>query len=157
MTSVTDHSQRGSVLVELALVMPVLVLLLVGSADFARVFYMSMAVSAAARTGAQFGASSLVNSANTSGMQTRAQAAAQADLGTVSAVASRTCYCFPDAPVATFAPGAAVACTTTCAAVNTHLVVTVSVTTTATFSMLAHYPGIPKTITISRTAEMRAQ
>ena len=154
----------GSALVELVLVMPLLALLLVGGSDFARVFYTSMAVSNAARTGAQYGAASVTNSADTAGMQARAIAAAQADIGALvvgtcgtanSVCASRTCYCYPDAPTTTFAPSS-VSCVTTCGA-GTHLAVTVSVTATKSFTTISAYPGVPRTLSISRLVEMRAQ
>ena len=55
--SVLHRSERGSALVELAVTLPLLVLLVVGVADLARVFYVSMALTNAARAGAQYGSS----------------------------------------------------------------------------------------------------
>ena len=61
--------QRGQSLVELALMLPVLVLLLVVALDFARMFNMSMALTDAARAGAQWGAQNRANAANTLGIE----------------------------------------------------------------------------------------
>src|SRR4029077_3574149 len=62
-------SSRGQSMVELAIVVPVLALLLVASADFARVFYFSITVNNAARAGAQYGSQTLATAADTNGMK----------------------------------------------------------------------------------------
>src|SRR5437870_10570670 len=49
-------SQRGSAIVELTLLVPLFLLMLLGTADFARVFYTALSVSQAARAGVQYGA-----------------------------------------------------------------------------------------------------
>ena len=49
-------SARGASIVELAVALPVIVLLVIGAADFARVFYMAIELQNAARAGAQYGA-----------------------------------------------------------------------------------------------------
>lgn len=46
--------QRGQSLVELAIMLPLLVTLLLGAVDFARVFYTQVAISNAARVGAEY-------------------------------------------------------------------------------------------------------
>src|SRR4051812_37857246 len=79
------RSERGSALVELAFCLPVLILTFVGAADFARVFYTSIALNNAARAGAQYGAAGLANSGDTSGMQSAATGAV--NITGVSAVA----------------------------------------------------------------------
>src|SRR5262245_26733927 len=85
----------GSALVELALCLPVLIVTFVGAADFARVFYTSIELNSAARAGAQYGASDLAKSGDTSGMQTAATGAV--NITGVTAVASTTCQCATDA------------------------------------------------------------
>jgi len=53
--------QCGQAMLELALVLPVLLLLTIGLIEFGRVAYYSIEVSDAARAGAQYGAQSLAN------------------------------------------------------------------------------------------------
>lgn len=48
--------RRGAAAVEFAVVLPLLMLLLLGGADFGRCFYSAMAVANAARAGAEYGA-----------------------------------------------------------------------------------------------------
>jgi hypothetical protein len=55
---------RGQSLVEFALALPLLLLLLLGLADFGRAFYYTSAIANAARTGAEYAARAPVNSPN---------------------------------------------------------------------------------------------
>src|SRR5260370_34099905 len=59
---------RGQSMTELAIAVPVLALLLVASADFARVFYFSIAVNNAARAVAQYGSQSIATASHSNGM-----------------------------------------------------------------------------------------
>ena len=144
--------ESGSALIELAVSLPVLLLLLFGTADFARVFYDSIALSNAARAGAQYGADSLVSSKDTATMISTATGAIPGVAG-VTASASRSCFCSSDAPAAT-SDITTIACTSTCAA-GQHMLVEVTVIASKNFATQAHYPGIPQTIALSRSATMR--
>ena len=153
------QADTGGALVELALVMPVLVLIFVGTVDFGRVFYTSQSLNNAARAGAQYGASSPARSGDFAGME--ATAVAATNLSGVTAAASRLCQCATDtgvfsptapantcnAPVATSCPGGG------------HLVVTVTVVTNRTFTtvMAGGLPGFMQSMTITRSATQRAQ
>src|SRR5258708_6394373 len=55
------HMERGQSLVELALAMPVLLLLLLGTVDLGRAYYTYVAAENAAREGARYAASSPAN------------------------------------------------------------------------------------------------
>jgi len=144
-------SQAGAAFVELVVTLPVLVALLIGTADFARVFYTSIELTNAARAGAQFGAKNLGASANISGMQ--GAATSSVNITGVTATAAQVCQCalpdgsFPDTITCTATPPP-------CPSPRFR-VITVSVTATATYSMIARYPGIPRTLTINRTSVMR--
>lgn len=150
----SGSGEIGSALVELALVLSVLIVVLVGAADFARAFYQAMELSAAARAGAQYGALNAANSANTSGMKSRAVSAAPniPSFATSDVAAGRTCYCANTS--ASF--GSAVSCTSTCSSGN-HLVVIVTVTATKRFSMLTSITPFQRTYTVTRNASMRLQ
>jgi len=148
------RSDRGSALVELTVCLPLLVLLMIGTADFARVFYTSIELNSAARAGAQYGSSNLARSGDTSGMQTAAAGAV--DITGVTAVPTRTCQCANDA--GTFSPLAGgTTCTTDVATScpSTHRVVTVTVTASKTFTPIANYSGIFGPVALTRTATLR--
>src|SRR4051794_29291485 len=101
-------SDAGSALVELAVALPLLVLVMVGVIDFARVFYVGMELTNAARAGAQYGAYNPAQSGNITGIRTAATGSV--NITGVTATPSRTCQCATSA--GTFS---AATCTTTCA------------------------------------------
>jgi Flp pilus assembly protein TadG len=55
---------RGQSIAEFGYLLPILAMMLVASADFARVFFLSIAVNNAARAGAQYGSQSVINAAS---------------------------------------------------------------------------------------------
>ena len=151
MTTRSQHlraRENGNAIVELALVTPLLLLFLLGAFDFGRVFYTAMAVTGAAHTGAQYGAQSTSTVTDTAGM-TLAVTQASPGLGiTASPSPQRVCRCETGAAI--------VSCTTTTSGCLP-LRVYASVTAQATFSTIVNYPGIRRTRTISRNAQIRAQ
>lgn len=66
------REERAQGLVELCLMVPVLSVLLLGTAEVARVAYASIEVSNAARAAVQYGAQDSTTAADTTGMQTAA-------------------------------------------------------------------------------------
>jgi Flp pilus assembly protein TadG len=149
-------TDSGGALIELAVALPVLILILVAAIDFSRVFYTAMALTNAARAGAQFGSHSTANSGNFSAMQTTA--VGSVNTTGVTAAASRTCQCATDTGV--FSPTSptvndcispeSVSCN------ERHLVITVTVTASKTFNTIfGNVPGIPNTINLVRTATQR--
>jgi hypothetical protein len=121
---------------------------MVGTVDFARVFYMGMELTNAARAGAQYGAYNPAQSADIAGMKTTATGSV--NITGVTATALRTCQCATGA--GTFS---AATCTTTCPS-GQHLVVTVTVTTAKTFTtVVGSLPGIPNTVSLVRSATLR--
>ena len=138
-----NRAEAGSAFIELGLLFPVLLLLLLGAIDFARVYYASITLINAAEVGAQYGSRTVTASSDTSGMATAATNDAS-DLTGATATASQSCTC----------SGTSQACNGTCAGTR-HVWVTVN--TSYTFSPLFPYPGIPSSIQMTRTASMRAQ
>jgi len=126
MTNTSRPCERGSSAVEIVLILPVIICLLLGAADYARVFYSAMAVTHAASVGAQYGAQSVEKSLDAAGMQSAATSAAT-DIPGFAATAVRSCTCW------NASAGRAV------------------------FHTFVNYPGIPNSVTINRTARMRAQ
>jgi Flp pilus assembly protein TadG len=146
-------AETGAAFVELVVTLPVLVALLIGTADFARVFYTSIELTNAARAGAQYGASNLGASGDYAGMQSVAMSSVNIS-GVTVPTKRRDCQCaladgsFPDTvlcedPAATACPS------------PKFRVITVTVTARATYSTISRYPGIPRTLTIDRTSVMR--
>lgn len=142
-----SRHEYGYAVVEFAMIAPMFVLLLLGAFDFARVFYFAMAVSGAAHAGAQWGSLSPGNAGNTGQMRTVAENHSPS-LG-VTASASRLCRCGNGTNTPTNQ-----SCVASCAGT---LRMYASVTATRSFSPIVGFPGIPGTVNISRTAQMRAQ
>jgi Flp pilus assembly protein TadG len=146
------RSEAGGALVELAVALPVVVVVFAGTIDFARVFYTSMALTDAARAGAQFGAINSANSTLTGAMQTAATTATNTP--GITAVATTQCQCATDVGVFSATSPTVNDCANTCP--GKHLVVTVTVTTTKTFTtIITGFPAIPGSVSLSRTATMR--
>jgi Flp pilus assembly protein TadG len=145
--------QKGSALIETALVMPALMLLACGVMDLARVFYAGVVVENAARAGVQI-ASFSVGKAGAVG-ETNAAAQADASGQGISPVVttSRTfCGCNDSTTE--------VSCSTaTCTVNGVSRPPSGYVETTATYmyQTILAYPGIPSSINLSSTAKFRAQ
>jgi hypothetical protein len=153
------RSERGAALVELAVSLPLLILLLVGTADFARVFYFTIELTNAARAGAQYAAYSQVQAQQAPKITNAATSAAPniapiiIELHLSSGLPDPpVCYCALDD--GTGQPWSGVACTSICGSGH-HLVETVTVTASKTFSTISHFPGIPNTLNLSRAATLR--
>ena len=141
------ESESGNGLIELALVLPVLFLLLLGAADFGRAYYLVIEVSNAAHTGALYGSQ---NPTDTTGMQQAAVADAQdvPNFTTSSVTATYGCECSDgSSPVAS--------CTTTPTCAN-NVVDYVQVNTSVSYSAIFPYPGIPSPLTLRGSSRMRA-
>jgi Flp pilus assembly protein TadG len=86
------HEEAQS-LVELALLMPLFISLLLGSAEFARFAWASVLTANAARAGAAFGAESLNNAGNIAGVQAAAAADSVNLTGLTTAPPTISCGC----------------------------------------------------------------
>jgi Flp pilus assembly protein TadG len=150
------RSDRGSAIVELALTLPILVLVVAAGVDFARVFYVGMALQNAARAGAQWGSHAAAQTGNTALMQTTAlNAYANTNITGATATASRMCECATD--TGTFSATSPANTCTASACSSGHLVVTVTVSVSAPFTrIMPGVPGLPASMTLTRTAKMRA-
>ncbi len=140
------YSDNGQSTVEMAIMVSVLALLLVVAADFARLFYVYIAVNSAARAGAQYGSQSVITAADITGMK----AAATLDgsnIANLTATASQ-CTCVGGSTVA--------ACPASYCAANPQATF-VEVDTSATFKTVVTYPGVPSSITLPGKAVMQVQ
>jgi Flp pilus assembly protein TadG len=130
----------------MALIVPLLLVMALGVGDFGRVLYWAITLSQAARAGAQYGAQSNAKAADSAGIQQAAVNEAQ-NIGSISVSSQRVCEC---------TSGVAVSCTTSCGTYGVPRVF-VQVTTSSTFQTIAPYPGVPSTVSLSRTAKIRLQ
>jgi len=137
---------RGQSTVELAVVVPVLLILLLTAADFGRMFYMSIEVMNAARAGAQYGSQTVITAADFAGMVAAAKTDGS-DFTNFSATASQ-CTCASSTTV----PGCPSSYCT-----NAPQATFVEVDTQGLFRTLVNYPGIPSSTTLSSKAIMQVQ
>ena len=143
------RSQKGTQLVEMAVVCPFLVLVALGATDFARVSYTTITLSNAARTGAQWAIQSAAHAANTTGIASAAQNEANDLGGSISVTSSRFCRCVGTTAV--------VSCTTGACAGGVGKEMFVTVNCARTFTTMVPYPGIPASIAMTRSATLRVQ
>lgn len=158
----------GSAFVELALVLPILMFLIISSAEFGRIAYAAIEVSNAARAGVAYGAQT-----NLTNISSNIQQAAQSEapnISSLSTTASTSCVC----ETVTTSTGAvqrtaisicsgtastiAADCPESTTSSTVHYVVNyVTVHTSATVTTMFHYPGIPSSFTLNGFAEMRQE
>jgi len=137
--------ESGAAFFEMAIVLPFLLLVAIGVAEFGRVYFNAIRVANAAMAGAEFGAQSLGT-----GDAVLIQQVARDDSGdqTLQVTSNFSCRC----------PGseAVVACSGTCAGYGNPQYF-IGVTATKTHTFLFRYPGLPQSITVTRTATFREQ
>jgi Flp pilus assembly protein TadG len=140
--------EEGSALVEFGISLPVLAIMLLGAAEFARLAYASIEVANGAHAAVMYAASSQAASSDTGGITNAANSDASNLTGgiTVSGV-STTCACADT----TYTP---TSCSdnSTCVSNNTSMVTSVTVQTQATFTPLIRRPGGPSTYTLHGTS-----
>jgi Flp pilus assembly protein TadG len=154
------RENAGQAFVELALVLPIFLLLLVGAVEVGRLAFASIEVSNAARAAVAYAAQSHITASDTTNIQLAATSDAQevTSMTTPNVVVSESCSCESTAGVMT-TPGS---CTGISTAVGScpspsRIVLFVQVTTSASVSTLFHFPGIPSTVTLRGYANMRTE
>ena len=123
------QERRGAAAVELAIVLPFIVFLFVIAVDFARVFYFSQVIENCARNGAVYGSNLTTAQSPYEGIE----GAALADAGGLSPQPTVTSTTGQDAAGNPF----------------------VQVTVTWQFQTVTGFPGVPSTVNLSRTVQMR--
>lgn len=134
-------AQSGNTAVELALVLPLLMLILLGTADFGRGFAQWIAIQQAARSGTQYASVDTTHYLDTAGTET----AALADIPNIAgATATATSYC-------TCGWSGQFDCSVVCSSKRQYMQVVVQ----ANFTTIAPYPGIPATTAVTAKSIMR--
>ena len=137
-------STRGQAAVELALSVPLLILLLLVVVEAGRICLIAISLASAARAGVQYGAQSLITVNDNPGISSAASADAP-NLPSMTATGSHFCKC---------ADGSASTCLATDCASN-HRVVFAETDTSATYTPLLTWPGVPIAMTLTGKAIMR--
>jgi Flp pilus assembly protein TadG len=134
---------EGASFVELALVLPLFLMMLIPVVDLGRGFYAAIEVASAAHAGAMYG---VENPSDTSGM-VQAAKAGTSNLADVDAAATYGCECSDgSSPIAL--------CTSTPSCTYNY-VTYVDVTVTSPYRTVFGYPGLPSSMNITREVRLR--
>ncbi len=133
------RGEHGQALVETALTIPLLLLLLLGAAELARVAYAAIEISNAARAAVQYAAQSEGNMNDTPGITTAAQNDA-ANLTGVMVTVSLGNSCSDSSTYNALTKG--------CTGTFGQLLPNVTVTTSVNFDPLLYMPYLPNTIAL---------
>lgn len=138
-------SEHGSSLVETALLTPLLLLLLIGTADLGRAIYTAMEVAGAAQAGAEYG---MQKPSDTAGIQSAALNSAPDVSSQMVVTPQYGCECSDGTSYTA-------SCTTTpvCAS---NVVYRVNVSVSTTYKPWFTWPGIPSSMQLSNSAAMRS-
>lgn len=137
-------ADRGSAVVEFALVAPLLVYLCFGVVDVGRYTYFGILAAHAARAALQYGAQTVITAADTTGITNAAVQDGQ-NLSAWHVTPGVSCA----------ENGTSIACPANNAGLPPALVYYVTVQVTGTFQPLFTYPGIPSSVPVTATASMR--
>jgi Flp pilus assembly protein TadG len=152
------RDDSGQAFVELALVLPMLILLVVGGAEIGRLAYADIEISNAARAGVAYAMQSHTKASDNPNIKIAAKRDAPNIPGLVVDDATLTCYCETSAGVTTaFASCATNVANTTACPSPSVLVEYVQVNTSASIDTLFHLPAIPNTVTLRGKAIMRVE
>lgn len=139
------HAERGSAIIEMAFIIPLLLILVLGLVEAGRLGDYAIHVANAARAGVQYGAQNEATAGDTQGMQNAANADAQY-AGITSVAAPTFCTCADGTP-------------STCQqgdCPGSHRLQWVKVTATGTFTSINStlVPASLRNVTLTRTAIM---
>ncbi len=159
------RNDNGGAIVEFVLVAPFLILLMIGAAELGRIAYFAIEVSNSARAAVAYGSQDNATAQDVTGMKSAATNDASGIVTlTFPQGPSTSCVCqtansntgattmTASAACSTFATSCATSTTT---GVTKTIVQYVQVTTQATINTMFQYPGIPKSFTLTGTAQMR--
>ncbi len=139
----------GSSLLELAFLMPVFLMMLVGAAEMGRVAYYAIEVSSAARAGAEYAAQNHATATNTTNIALAASTDA-VNTGGVTATSTTSCSCTSGTTITCSNAG------TLCTSPG-RIEEFVQVNTSATISPIFNSPGLPLSYALSGHATMRVE
>jgi len=129
-------NDKGQAVIEMMILLPVFLVLMIGTVEFGRLAYAYIEVADAARAGVQYGALNHATASDNTGMQQAAINDAP-DVYGLTATSSHSCAC-------SNAPALSVSCTATppCTGTN-RLIEWVQVNTSVQVDPVFRFPGIP--------------
>jgi Flp pilus assembly protein TadG len=141
----------GQALVELAVSLPLFLLLVLGTAEIANIAWAAIQLNNAVHAGAQYGSISRTNAANATNVESAAQNEAPSLNITFPAAPTQACSCVTPGGTSTV-----YACTAVVASCSSPDIILASVKVTAQASVrpIVHYPGLPATYTLHAQASM---
>lgn len=143
--------RAGSATAELSVMLPLMLLGIVGLADFGRAAMETITIANAAHAGAKYGSHSPQNMGNTTGIHAAVLAELQEMDTTQNVVVAVEQYCnCPDGTEVSCVDGV---CGLSAALRRTYVKVRVE----KLFSTIVNYPGVPEVITLAREAQLRAR
>lgn len=158
-------SQKGQALLEVALVTPLLLALALGVIELGRYAYIAILVGSAAHAGAMYGAQGPTYAVDTAGIRDAANSDFQnngQDVGELTVDPSTVCGCdsagqttMQTSRCSIRANGNIGQTINRCSTGGGHWISMVSVEATGTFRSLFRYPGIPRNLSVDRTATVR--
>jgi Flp pilus assembly protein TadG len=149
--------ETGQAFVELALVLPIFTVLVLGAVEFGRLAYAAIEVGNAARAGVSYAAQNHTTAQDTANIQLAATNEAP-EIANLTATPSYSCSCESTTGAMT-TPGS-------CATINltagscpspSRIVLFVQVNTSATVNTVFHFTGFPNSVTLTGKAIMRAE
>ncbi len=141
---IRGHPSRAQASVELALSLPLLLMMFLVVVETGRAFYIAISLANAARAGVQYGSQNLSTAADNAGMQSAATSNAP-NLVSMTATATHFCVCSDGSPSTCLA--------TDCAA--SHRLLYTQVNTSASYAPLINFMGILPPMTVPGKATMR--
>ena len=145
-----SRCQSGAAILEAGLLLPLLVLMVCGTMDFARLFFAGIVVEGAARAGVQYGAYSVGNAGALTRSSLRRSEMYLSNQGLIGLTVSSRTFCGCNTG------GGEVSCTTaTCSGKTPSGYV--ETTATYNFNPIVPYPGIPKPVVLKSVVRFRAQ
>jgi Flp pilus assembly protein TadG len=139
----------GQALIELALVLPIFILLLVGAVEVGYLAYASIEVASAARAGVAYAAQNHTTAADITNITLAAKNDVSQDLKNLSVTVSQSCTC---------SDGTSITCATATACLSPAITnVTVQVQTSAPVNTIFNFPGIPSSVTLGGYASMSTE
>lgn len=134
---------------ELAVTLPILIMIMLGAVDFGRVWSQGLALSNAVRAGAQYGSESTVAALDTAGITRSVLEDLESlmDASEIKAI-TVTSYCECE-------DGTTIDCDLKCGVVTPRTYVQVRID--KRFTTLFPYPGVPKEVNLVRQARCRAR
>jgi Flp pilus assembly protein TadG len=137
------HLERGTAMIEFALIVPVLSLLFMGIVEMGRFAAYAVLAQSAARDAANYGAWNLVTADDTNGMASAMQYNTQYLPSPLSVTYQHVCS------VNKVMPPTAAQCPTSLAGPPVNTIYYIKTTITASYAPWITYPGIPSTVTVS--------